>query len=210
MKNKILIVFLLVLGSVHLFYGQVVIGGATYPVEGALLDLKEYKANAENITGNKGLLLPRVKLGSLTSLIPLVQTETEANKIEHIGLQIYHVGNEAIPAGLKVWNGTRWEGGTDEANEQWIYMPSFPIQMFLTTEQKIDLYQEYKKQIGDNGVLSIWEENEVKFVITGYDAVAFSTVPMIQIDEAKQYLVYKSNVNRVSASSYLNIIIVKK
>ncbi|WP_413512940.1 hypothetical protein [Myroides odoratus] len=210
MKNKILIAFLFVLGSVHLFYGQVVIGGATYPAEGALLDLKEYKANTENITGNKGLLLPRVKLASLTSLVPLVQTETEANKIEHIGLQIYHIGNEEISAGLKVWNGTMWEGGTSEAKEQWIYMPSFPIQMFQTTEQKIDLYQEYKKQIADNGVLSIWEENEVKFVITGYDAIAFSTAPTVQIDNGKQYLVYKSNVNRVSASSYLNIIIVKK
>lgn len=209
MKNKIRIILFLALGYAQLSYGQVVIGGATYPVEGALLDLKEYKANAENVTAAKGLLFPRVKLTSLTSLVPLVEVETTENKKEHIGLQVYHIGDNEITAGLKVWDGAKWTGGGNEKQEQWIYMPAFPIQMHQTTEQKIDLYEEYKKQIGDVSGMIIWEEREVKFVITGYDATAFNTAPLVKIENGKQYLVYKSKVNSVTASSYLNIIIVK-
>ncbi len=190
-------------------HGQTVIGGATYPVEGALLDLKEYQANTENTTANKGLLLPRVKLTSLTSLVPLIQTETVANKKEHIGLQVYHIGNDDIPAGVKVWNGVMWTGGASNEPAPWIYMPAFPIQMHHTTEQKIDLYAEYKRQIGDISAMTIWEENEVKFVVTAYDSLAFSTAPIIKIENEKQYLVYKAAPNRLTASSYLNIIIVK-
>ncbi|STZ27894.1 hypothetical protein [Myroides odoratus] len=111
MKSKILITLLLVLGYGHSFYGQVVVGGATYPVEGALLDIKEYQADAENTTATKGLLLPRVKLSDLSSLKPVVQTETEVNKKEHIGLQVYHIGDDEIPAGIKTWNGSIWTGG---------------------------------------------------------------------------------------------------
>lgn len=210
MKNIIRIALFLVLGYTQLSYGQVVIGGATYPVEGALLDLKEYKANAENITAAKGLLFPRVKLTSLTSLVPLVQVETTENKKEHIGLQVYHIGEDEIPAGLKVWDGSRWIGSGGEKQEQWIYMPAFPIQMHQTTEQKIDLYQEYKKQLGDTNALTIWPENQVKFVVTGYDAEAFASAPMIKIENNKQNLVYKANPNKMTASSYLNIIIVKE
>ncbi|MGS4344663.1 hypothetical protein ACKUSY_03480 [Myroides odoratus] len=209
MKKTILFAFLFVLTIGSEIYGQTVIGGATYPVEGALLDLKEYKANTENITANKGLLLPRVKLTSLTSLLPLVQTETVANKSEHIGLQVYHIGDDDIPAGVKVWNGEMWTGGASNEPAPWIYMPAFPIEMYKTTEQKINLYAEYKKQIGDTSAMTIWKENEVKFVVTAYDATAFSTAPTIKIENGKQYLVYKAAPNRLTASSYLNIIIVK-
>lgn len=205
------ILFIVLLGVVMLSqsYGQTVIGGATYPVEGALLDLKEYKANTDNVTATKGLLLPRVKLTSLTSLLPLVQTETEANKQEHIGLQVYHIGDDAIPAGVKVWNGEMWTGGTSSGPAPWIYMPAFPIQMYQATEQKVYLYAEYKKQIGDISAMTIWEESEVKFVVTAYDAAAFSTAPTVKTENGKQYLVYKAAPNKMTASSYLNIIIVK-
>ena len=209
MKSKILITLLLVLGYGHLFYGQVVIGGAIYPVEGALLDIKEYQADAENTTATKGLLLPRVKLSDLSSLKPVVQTETEANKKEHIGLQVYHIGDDEIPAGVKTWNGSIWTGGGGAEQDPWIYMPTFPIQMYKTTEQKIYLYEEYKKQLGTVGAMVIWEENEVKFVVTSFDTTAFSAAPTVKTENGKQYLVYKSNVNKVTASSYLNIIIVK-
>ncbi|EHQ41210.1 hypothetical protein [Myroides odoratus] len=209
MKSKILITLLLVWGYGHSFYGQVVLGGATYPVEGALLDIKEYQADAENTTATKGLLLPRVKLSDLSSLKPMVQIETEANKKEHIGLQVYHIGDDEILEGVKTWNGSIWTGGGSAEQDPWIYMPAFPIQMYKTTEQKIDLYEEYKKQLGTVGARVIWEENEVKFVVTAYDTTVFSTAPTVKTENGKQYLVYKAIPNKLTASSYLNIIIVK-
>jgi|GEM_PF-7118677 len=209
MRKNILITLLLVLGCGHLFYGQVVIGGATHPVEGALLDLKEYPSDTENTTATKGLLLPRVKLISLSSLTPMVQIETVANKKEHIGLQVYHIGSDEIPAGVKTWNGEMWTGGTSNGPAPWIYMPAFPIKMHISTEQKVYLYAEYKKQIRDSSGMAIWEENEVKFVVTAYDTAAFSTAPTVKIENGKQYLVYKAAPNKLTASSYLNIIIVK-
>ena len=209
MKSKIRITLLLVLGCGHLFYGQVVIGGATYPVEGALLDVKEYQPDEENTTATKGLLLPRVKLSELSSLKPVVQIETVANKKEHIGLQVYHIGSDEMPAGVKTWNGEMWTGSGSAEQNPWIYMPAFPIQMYKTTEQKVYLYEQYKNQIGETSGMAIWAEHEVKFVVTGFDTTAFSTAPTIRTEGGKQYLVYKSLVNKVTASSYLNLIIVK-
>lgn len=211
MKKYIRITLLFIISNIGLSYGQVVIGGASYPVEGAILDLKEHNANSENVTGNKGFLLPRVKLLNSKSLIPLVHTDTDANKLEHIGIQVYHVGGGELIPGLKVWNGIQWEDLYSSSKEQWFYMPPFPIKMFVAGEQKVDLYEEYKKQMDTTkSGISLWKESEVTFAIIGYDSIAFDGIPTVSVENGKQMLVYKAALGKMSASSYLNIIVVKK
>ncbi|MDR2224282.1 MAG: hypothetical protein LBE34_16340 [Flavobacteriaceae bacterium] len=213
MKKIVLIVLMLFGVNIGLSYGQVLIGTPGVPAAGAILDLKERNADADNATANKGFLMPRVKLTSVTSLAPIVSATmaTDATvKKSHIGLQVYHVGGSSIDAGLKIWSGEKWEELFSTPKGQWIYMPPFPIKMFEATEQTVVLYDEYKKQLdtAKSGV-PLWAENEVTFVITGYDALAFTKVEIKTVG-GRQVLVYTAALGKLTAASYLNIIIVKK
>ncbi|MCC9043669.1 hypothetical protein LNQ81_13405 [Myroides sp. M-43] len=214
MKKCLLIGLMLVGTNLGMSYGQTVIGGGKLPAEGAILDLKDMVVGADNVAASKGFLMPRVMLTDLTKLIPLVKTETPENKKEHIGLQVYHVGGatSTISPGLKIWNGVNWEELYSSPKGQWIYMPPFPLKMYLDAVQTIDLYAEYSKQIKDKATL--WQPNDVTFIITGFDALAFATAPLIQTDISgaihKHNLVFKPALGKLTASSYLNIIIVKK
>ncbi|MDM1531345.1 hypothetical protein [Myroides marinus] len=213
MKKLLLIGLMFVGANVGMSYGQVLIGTPGVPAEGALLDLKDRDVKADNVSAGKGFLMPRVMLTDLTKLTPLVKTETPTNKIEHIGLQVYHIGGgtSSITPGLKIWNGTKWDEIFSSPKGQWIYMPPFPIKMYETTSQSIDLYAEYKRQIDTRAPL--WEESDVTFFITGYDNLAFNVAPVIKKDTStnnKAMLVYTAKTNGLTAASYLNIIIVKK
>ncbi len=187
--------------------------GTVEPHQSALLDLD---------ASDKGVLFPRVALSEETVL---------AGGSNPIGVVVFNNGEGSISTkGFYFWSGNRWEllaldsTLTEEIekinqkiqglqfpaiSEQWIYMPAFPIKMHEASEQKVYLYDEYSKQLGDTSGMTIWEENEVKFVVTGYDVASFNTVPTIITENGRQYLLYKSNVNKMTASSYLNIIIVK-
>ncbi|MEK6494777.1 hypothetical protein [Myroides odoratimimus] len=217
MKKMLLLMGILVGTNIGLSYGQVVLGGGTMPIEGALVDVKSKSADADNITGSKGFMLPRVMLTDIKKLTPMVKTETPENRKEHIGLQVYHVGGgtSTISSGLKIWNGEKWDGLNAAPTRQWIYMPPFPIKMYDATEQKISLYDEYVKQIGNNGHIGggvdLWGADEVEFEIIGFDKTAFSALRIESPDaNGKHYLIYKANVGKLTAASYLNIIIVKK
>lgn len=90
---------------------QVTIGCGNPPVSGALLDLKEKDSDGIE-TGTKGIIFPRVRLTSLTSLEPLL-TSTDATdptqqKI-HRGIMVYNL-NASLPLseGLYCWDGDRW------------------------------------------------------------------------------------------------------
>ncbi|MDM1345776.1 hypothetical protein HX017_01385 [Myroides marinus] len=208
MKKLLLIGLMLVGANVGLTYGQVVIGAPGVPAEGALLDLKEKSGEASS---TKGFLMPRVTLTDLTKLTPLVKVENDANKVEHKGLQIYHVGGNNIAEGLKIWNGSKWDEIFSSPKGQWVYMPPFPLKMYLDTEQTIDLYTEYSRQI--NGKAPLWGPNEVTFIITGVDSIAFATQPTIVKNTSApthtHTLKFKADVGKLTAASYLNIIIVK-
>lgn len=213
MKKILLIGLMLVGANIGVSYGQVVIGTPGVPVEGALLDLKDKNIGADNVSATKGFLMPRVMLTDLKKLTPLVKTETTENKKEHIGLQVYHIGGgtSTITPGLKIWNGTQWDEIFSSPKGQWVYMPPFPIKMFENTEQKVVLYEEYKKQLdtAKSGV-PLWNEAEVNFVVTGFDSNAFNGTPIIKADNNRQTLFYTAAVGKLSAASYLNIIVVKK
>lgn len=98
---------------------QVVIGTETPPVKGAILELKTQEAGADNVTSVKGgLVLPRVKLVSLTTLQPFIdvndpdwqQNTTTRVKEKHTGLVVYNLTTTTpFVEGLYVWNGQGWE-----------------------------------------------------------------------------------------------------
>lgn len=116
------IVFLLALFFSANIFGQVTIGCNEVPANGALLDLKEYDdaiAEGGGRDAQKGLLLPRVELVSITNLFPMyVQGSpdyTGENKIitdrDHTGLLVYNT-NKNLPdgdgTGLYTWDGEKW------------------------------------------------------------------------------------------------------
>lgn len=96
-------------------YSQVTIGLQSPPIEGALLDLKQYndlEANAGGRNADKGLLLPRVELSSLITLSDIATGEQE-QELQYTGLTVYNplAINEAcliIPSGIYYWGGEKW------------------------------------------------------------------------------------------------------
>ena len=123
LKGCILALCLLVAGNVA---AQVVIGTDTPPVKGALLELKTQEAGADNVTSTKGgLVLPRVKLVSLTTLQPFIdvndpdwlQNTTTRIKEKHVGLVVYNLTTTApFVEGLYVWDGKGWEMTSADAD----------------------------------------------------------------------------------------------
>ncbi len=123
LKGCILALCLLVAGNVA---AQVVIGTDTPPVKGALLELKTQEAGADNVTSTKGgLVLPRVKLVSLTTLQPFIdvndpdwlQNATTRIKEKHVGLVVYNLTTTApFVEGLYVWDGKGWEMTSADAD----------------------------------------------------------------------------------------------
>lgn len=92
---------------------QVTIGSAEKPVPGALLQLKNKVENGSKANADKGMLLPRVKLTSMTSLVDISKSATETDS-EYLGLIVYNT-NEApacfskgFQKGIYVWSGTSW------------------------------------------------------------------------------------------------------
>jgi uncharacterized protein (TIGR02145 family) len=106
---------------------QVTIGSEIAPTKAALLELKTQQKNATDITSvddidnvtstTGGLLLPRVKLVSTTTMQPFIdpadpEWTSTSNKLKErlAGLMVYNLttaGGVLYP-GVWVWNGTQW------------------------------------------------------------------------------------------------------
>lgn len=101
--------------------GQVTIGSASVPVEGAILQLKNVEeTEVGGANADKGIGMPRVQLISPTELYPMfTETDVEYNSEEkkesqkeaHIGMLVYvpKVWSDNYCPGLYVWNGSKWE-----------------------------------------------------------------------------------------------------
>lgn len=104
---------------------QVTIGSGLPPNSGAILDIKEFNPEnpaVDNTTAKKGgLLLPRVKLTSISDLFPMFSNDNayvnnDGNKKDtedliHKGLMVYNINTdicEDLYPGVNVWNGKRW------------------------------------------------------------------------------------------------------
>jgi hypothetical protein len=118
--------------SITSLYSQVTVGSDIPPTRAALLDLKMQQsagvpsvlddANITSTTG--GLLLPRVKLKSLTTLEPFIPvndqdwTENTDNiKARLAGLMVYNLTSDgdAIYPAVYTWDGEKWT--TSQINE---------------------------------------------------------------------------------------------
>lgn len=92
--------------------GQVTIGSGNPPANGALLDLKENEAPNGDVTSTKGIIFPRVRLVSLTSLMPLLNATDAANatqKTIHKGIVVYNLAtNNGLQEDLYFWDGDEW------------------------------------------------------------------------------------------------------
>ncbi|MDR1707199.1 MAG: fibrobacter succinogenes major paralogous domain-containing protein [Prevotella sp.] len=88
---------------------QVTIGTDTPPIQGALLDLKQYDmtSNYKGATSDKGLLMPRIELSLLNTFLPV-----NGDPAMHIGLSLYNVKENDpnnLCKGLYTWDGTEWQ-----------------------------------------------------------------------------------------------------
>jgi uncharacterized protein (TIGR02145 family) len=107
MRTKILVVLFALALSANL-HAQVSIGDLTTPATGALLDL--------NKTTKGGLLLSNVPLENLSKIpttLPnsfpgIVAGTNDDTNTAFTGAMVYHTGENGIPAGIYVWNGTNW------------------------------------------------------------------------------------------------------
>lgn len=108
MRLKLNLLYLIFIIGLFSFsaQAQVTIGSEKSPVKGALLQLKENEELTAN--SNKGLLLPRVYLNSSSDFDPVLAGATAAEKTEHVGLMVYHVGSQNLCAGVYVWNNIQW------------------------------------------------------------------------------------------------------
>lgn len=106
--KKILLFALFAITTIS--YAQVTIGSDIVPLDGALLDLKEQKPDANNVTATKGLLLPRVKLTNLKSLVDIGITSGTTDA--QTGMVVYNVSSDdactQLNDGVYYWMGTEW------------------------------------------------------------------------------------------------------
>ncbi|MDR0429253.1 MAG: hypothetical protein LBH58_02100 [Tannerellaceae bacterium] len=95
---------------------QVTIGSDIPPAIGALLDLKQQTGEE---TSTKGIIFPRVKLVSQSSLEPLVKSATATEKTSHKGVVVYNITispTEQLEEGLYYWNGNEWINAQNDTN----------------------------------------------------------------------------------------------
>ncbi|MDH6310874.1 hypothetical protein M2451_003685 [Dysgonomonas sp. PFB1-18] len=115
--QKIILINLLFLAMVTM-QAQVTIGSGAEPNKAALLDLKTQEAGTvtnvtddSNITSTSGgLLLPRVKLISLTSLEPFITNATDEEKLKHAGLVVHNLNEtNGMQHATYQWDGSQWK-----------------------------------------------------------------------------------------------------
>ena len=207
---------------------QVTIGSLDSPAEGVLLDLKEHAADGENVTTDKGLLLPRVKLVAKDSLQPLINNASDTDERELTGVIVYNVaeitGNETIRSmseGLYMWNGNEWTMLGKTGNPNFFYMPSFDLPLgTIGSTQSVDLYNEYARQFkydagrnpnfhngqGLTAVPGIYSRSDLYYVVLDYTPGVISNLQM----DASGNLSYQVVSTTVPQEAYINIICVVK
>lgn len=118
-KNNLIKVYftLLLLVSSISITAQTTFGSLDAPVDGALLQLKNFDNSSTNSTVNadKGLLLPRVKLTDIHNLYPMFPLDynKQAEDFKHTGLFVFNTNDNLFDGdgqGCYLWDGTKWMG----------------------------------------------------------------------------------------------------
>jgi uncharacterized protein (TIGR02145 family) len=99
-----------------LLFAQISIGDLSEPANGALLDL--------NKTVKGGVLLSNVEISNLRkiptgiNLFPGITKDTDDDvNGDFTGALVYHTGENDIPAGVYLWNGTNWTPIGEDCHE---------------------------------------------------------------------------------------------
>lgn len=176
-RLKILIVFLFSIFSLH---SQVTIGSGVEPNKGALLDLKENNGGAENISTNKGFILPRVKLTDMNNLYPMLRSDNNGNYKEgakneqdkfHTGLAVYHIGECSMDGmGLYLWNGNRWKKLAEE-------LPAYVYKIVDSRDGEEYLVRNFGSDAGD------WMLENIRYLDND---ITISRVTDLQFSDAQR------------------------
>lgn len=86
------------------------IGSNIAPPTAAILNLQtQPDATGGGVNANGGFMLPRVVLTDNNSLKPFIASGgTIAEKNNHKGMQVYHIGGNGFDSGVYTWNGANW------------------------------------------------------------------------------------------------------
>jgi hypothetical protein len=121
--KRLFLIFGFGLAVLTVAQAQVSIGAVDDSAGGALLSLKEIEPSdpqADNATASKGVIFPRVALGSLTELYPIYSPtdpdysnaqKRDSLKRAYTGLTVYNPmanTNNGFVEGLYVWDGVEW------------------------------------------------------------------------------------------------------
>jgi hypothetical protein len=157
--------------------------GTTSPDPSAILDISD-------ITGSKGLLIPRVALIGTNSIDPIKPFPTES-------LLVYNTatagnGNNAVVPGYYYWSGTKWKAMAD--SEKWGLMGT------AGTDENINFIGTTDEQS-----LSLGTNNIQRFRISNADQVlalgnGTLDAPFYSWDENKTMGFWKSGNNQMNLS----------
>jgi hypothetical protein len=186
-KIKLTIILTLFAALCTAAYGQVTVGSSQPPVEGALLDIKEFDPDdpndpkPDNTTAKKGLLMPRVNLSKKDQLYPMFESTTTPGTAnadyndgtkksdqdkKHTGLVVYNVKpvpTEGLDVGVHSWDGSQWVAVKSGGGSGTAYSGDYPIVV-----ENSNIYLATKKMDGStplingsilrfNGTTSAWE-----------------------------------------------------
>ncbi|MDR1783793.1 MAG: hypothetical protein LBR13_05995, partial [Dysgonamonadaceae bacterium] len=90
---------------------QVTIGSMEDPLQGSLLDFKQYNTSGSIENANKGVVFPRVSLENCTSLKPLSTANDAGEMQKYTGMVVYNLVEDntlGLDFGLMSWNGEEW------------------------------------------------------------------------------------------------------
>jgi hypothetical protein len=170
---------------------QVTIGSLIEPERGALLEIKNKKAenptsvtDVANVTvdaAGGGIRLPRVYLEDRKTLEPFIPNDTEwslnTDKIKerHAGLMVYNIKevtnanpDKVFRQGIYIWNGKRWKEAAS-GKESFFNLPAFSLPLALGVNPAIDLYEDVYKKNYLSVSRRLYAREELDFVVTYYD-----------------------------------------
>lgn len=104
--------------SISFVDAQVTIGAGVAPIDGVLLDLKEYNNENGGATTGRGLMLPRLILTGPTSLAA-IQNVNASKPLQYTGLTVYNISGTNVPIGLNMWDGAKWVNFLTQLQANW-------------------------------------------------------------------------------------------
>lgn len=233
--NKLLLSLTLFISFTLGISAQTTIGAKLSPVEGAILDLKEHDADADNVTASKGFVLPRVQLQGKKTLAPLA---SDANQAAYEGMAVFNLADVAatdnigsLKRGINVWDGTEWLLVGGNSTLKYFYAPPFTLPLGTVGDTKsFNIYNEYRRRFtssfydpsfpidvtnpryttsaseGSSFVLpGLYGRYDLYYVILDYS----DEIEVFAMDNAGN-VNYRIKSSTASADSYVNIIMIVK